>query len=76
MYYIIYTVLNTYSHSKSSSCRKFQIHSTDFDECQSDDTITCDNITEDCINTYQSYDCQCKDGYSENEDNICTSMQT
>ena len=74
---IILFILNTYSHSNLQVvilC-KFQIYSTDFDECQSDDTITCDNITEDCINTDHSYDCQCKDGYSENEDNICTSMQ-
>ena len=41
---------------------------SDRNECEDDEsTLKCDVITERCVNTFGSYECECGEGYAKNE---------
>ena len=47
----------------------------DIDEC-AENLDTCDDKSEDCVNLFGGYECECKDGFTRNEKNKCVSSSS
>lgn len=52
----------------------FKLALADVNECLSDQLNGCDNATTGCANTFGSYQCYCRQGFNNIQNNVCAGI--